>query len=154
MEENKKAIKALKHYLNSAKYWKRRQSIIEEKIEKLRSQAEKTTTTFSDAPSFGGYEDHRQEVIAEMVDEERRYHEAVKECERKRQEIQFFVDNLESYEERNVLEYRYLYFENWQDIAYKLDYHERAVYKIHGRALLHLLDIHKKIIENGGRWLF
>ena len=124
----------------------------------LRSKAEKVTTTFSDVPTFGGFQDHRQAVIAEMVDKERKYEKAVKECNIKIAELRFFIDRLEEYkdgyQECLILEMRYLEFENWQDIAYKLNYSEQMIYYIHGKALLHLLEIHKKIIEHGGKELF
>ena len=73
---------------------------------------------------------------------------------KKVEELQFFIDSLDDYQEMLVLEMRYLHFENWQDIALKLHYEERQVYRIHGKGLLHLLGVHKKIIENGGRKLF
>ena len=115
----------------------------------LRSKAEKITTTFSDTPSFGGFDDHRQAVIAEMVDTEKKYETAMKECADRLQEIESFIGLLHDYQEKLVLQYRYLYYENWQDIAIALNYHERAIFKVHGRALLHLLEIHNKMLENG-----
>lgn len=66
-----KAIKEVKHYLNGAWYWEKKQKILEENIEYLRSQAEKMTTKFQYVPVFGGYEDHRQDVIAKMIDKEK-----------------------------------------------------------------------------------
>lgn len=151
-------IKALKHYLNSAWYWKKKQKVLEDNVEVLRSRAERMTAAFKYVPVFGGnYEDHRQAVIEKMVEKERQYEEAVKNCENKIQEIQFFIDGLDgenSYQERIILEYRYLYFEGWLDTAIKLHYNLRTVFKIHKRALYHLLDVHRKIVENGGKPLF
>ena len=152
--KSKKSIDRLKHYLKSAWYWKNKRDYYSEKILRLRSQAEKITTTFSDVPTFGSFADHRQAVIAEMVDTQKKYETAVQECKKKLAEIRLLINSLEDYQESLVLEMRYLCFENWQDIALKLNYEERQIYRIHGRALLHLLESHKKIIENGGKPLF
>lgn len=145
----------VKRYLHSAWYWQKRKDILLERIERLKSRAEKITTSFSDVPASGGYEDHRQAIIAEMVDKQEEYKKAVEECNKKTAEIKLLIAGLDGYEqdyqERLVLEMRYLHFENWQDIALKLNYHERAIYKIHGRALLHLLEVHEKMKENGRR---
>ena len=158
MPREKKSTESLKHYLKGAWYWQNKRDYLSEKILRLRSQAEKITTTYSDAPSFGGFADHRQQIIAEMVDTQRKYESAVQECKKKLSEIAFFINSLEGYPECYqdvlVLEMRYLYFENWQDIALKLNYEERQIYRIHGRALLHLLEVHKKITEKSGKRLF
>ena len=120
----------------------------------LRAKATKITTSYQDAPSFGGFEDHRQQVIAEMVDTEREYRKMTQQCRNKLQEIAFFINQLESFQERIVLQMRYLYFENWQDIALRLNYEERQIYRIHGQGLMHLIGIHENIIKNGGKPLF
>ena len=158
MPKESKQTERLKKYLKSAWYWDKKKDYLSEKILKLRSRAEKITTTYSDAPSFGGFEDHRQAIIAEMVDTQRKYETAIRECNIKFAELRFFIGQLESYKEGYqeclVMEMRYLCFENWQDIALKLNYSEQMIYYIHGKALLHLLEIHKKIIEFGGKELF
>ena len=147
--ETKSKIKELKHYLRGAWYYQKKKDFLSEKILMLRSKAEKITTTFSDVPTFGGFEDHRQAVIAEMVDTQKKYENIRKECADRLQEIEFFIGLLDDYQEKLVLQYRYIYYENWQDIAIALNYHERAIFKVHGRALLHLLEIHQKMLENG-----
>ena len=158
-KKRNKEIPKLKHYLKGAWYWQHKRDYLSDKILRLRSQAEKITTTYTDTPSFGGgYTDHRQQKIAEMIDTQRKYENASQECKKKLTEIAFFINSLEGYPECYqdvlVLEMRYLYFESWQDIAIKLNYDERQIYRIHGRALLHLLEVHKKIIENSGKRLF
>ena len=149
-----KVTDKLKHYLNSAKYWSDKKDYLSNKIERLRSRAEKITTSYSDVPTFGSYEDHRQAVIADMVDTEQKYKEAVKESKNRLQEIEFFISCLENYNERSALERHYIYFENWQDVALQLHFTERHIHNIHGDALMHLLEIHKKIVENGSKPLF
>ena len=144
-----KPTQRLKHYLKSAWYWQKKKDLLSDKIQVLRSKAEKITTSYSDAPTFGGFDDHRQAVIAEMVDTQKKYAEAMQECQKNLSDIQFFIGSLEDYQERIVLEYRYIYFYNWLDIAIRLDYSIQNVTKIHGRALVNLLAVHQKMIENG-----
>lgn len=148
-----KPTQRLKHYLKSAWYWQKKKDLLSDKIQVLRSRAEKITTSYSDAPTFGGFEDHRQTVIAEMVDTQAKYASAVEECNKRIEEIRFFIDSLQGYEqdyqERLVLEMRYLYFEDWQSITLHLNYERRQVFRIHGTALLHLLEVHQKMVENG-----
>ena len=146
--ETRGKIKELKHYLRGAWYYQKKKDFLSEKILMLRSKAEKITTTFSDVPTFGGFEDHRQAIIAEMVDTQKKYENIRKECANRLQEIEFFIGLLDDYQEKLVLQYRYIYYENWQDIAIALNYHERAIFKVHGRALLHLLEIHQKMLES------
>ena len=158
MPKEKKSTDRLKHYLRSAWYWQKKKELLSDKIEILRSRAEKITTSYQYVPSFGGYADHRQAVIDEMVDTQEKYKKAVAECDRRKDEIQFFIDGLDGYpqdyQERIILEYRYIYCENWQDIAMRLNYSEPMLYKLHGTALLHLLEVHKRIVENNGKKLF
>ena len=144
----------VQHYLRSAWYYQKKADFLNEKIMVLRSKATKMTTSFQDVPSFGGFEDHKQQIIADMVDLEREYKKTHQQCRNKLQEIAFFINQLESFQERIVLQMRYLYFENWQDIALRLNYEERQIYRIHGRGLVNLIGIHENIIKNGGKPLF
>lgn len=154
MPKEKKATEALKHYLRGAKHWRKEANFLSDEIMKLRSSCEKMTTTYSDVPTFGGFDDHRQELIAEMVDKEKEYREKMKKCNERLQEIQLFIDNLYKYEEREICELLYIYMYDWQTVALKMNYSKRRIEQFHGDALLNLLEIHKKIIENGGKPLF
>lgn len=136
-------------YLRSAWYYQKKADFLNEKIMVLRAKSTKMTTSYQDIPTFGGFADHRQQVIAEMVDTEREYRKMTQQCRNKLQEIAFFINQLESFQERIVLQMRYLYFENWQDIALRLNYSEPAVYKIHGKALMHLIDVNNAMKDKG-----
>ena len=149
-----KVTASVQRYLKGAWYFQKKADFLDEKIRILRSKAQKMTTTYSDVPSFTGFTDHRQDVIAEMVDLQREYKKNVQQCRNKLKEIEFVINTLDDFQERMVLQLRYLYFENWQDIAFRLNYEDRQVYRIHGRALMHLLDVQQKVLENNGRRLF
>ena len=149
-----KVTAQVQHYLRSAWYYQKQADFINEKIMVLRSKAQKMTTSFQDVPTFGGFTDHRQQVIADMVDLEREYKKVYQQSRNKVQEISFFINQLDSFQERIVLQMRYLYFENWTDIALRLNYEQRQIFRIHGQGLVHLIAIHDSIVKNGGKPLF
>ena len=152
---NKKEIEALKHYLWGARHWRKEADMLSDEIDRLRSACEKMTATFSDMPlSLDGYTDHRQQKYAEMIDKQSEYAKKVKQCNDKIEEIRFFIDALYEYKEREVCTLFYVYMYDWQTVALKMNYTRRRVEQIHGKALLHLLEVHKHIIENSGKPLF
>ena len=144
----------VQHYLRSAWYYQKKADFLNEKILVLRSKAQKITTSFQDVPTFGGFEDHRQQVIAEMVDMEREYGKSMMMCRNKSKEIEFVIGLLENHQEKLVLEMRYLHYDNWLDIAINLNYSVQMIYKIHGRALINLLKINKQAEQTSGKSFF
>ena len=91
------------------------------------------------------HEINGQAVIAEMVDTEKLYEEARVKCQNKLNDILFLISCVDDYQERIVLEYRYIHYYGWVDIAIRLDFSVQNVYKIHGKALLDLLKILEKM---------
>lgn len=144
----------VQHYLRSAWYYQKKADFLNEKILVLRSKAQKITTSFQDVPTFGSFEDHRQQVIAEMVDLEREYGKSMMMCRNKAKEIEFVIGLLENHQEKIVLEMRYLHYDNWVDIAFNLNYSVQMIYKIHGRALINLLKINKQAEQTSGKSFF
>lgn len=155
MPKEKKSTEAIKHYLGGARYWREKADVLSDEIMRLRSECEKMTSTFSDTPpALDGYTDHRQQRYDEMIDKQKEYAEKVRLCNERLQEIQLFIENLHSYKEREVCELFYIYFYDWQTVALKMHYSRRRIEQYHGNALLNLLEIHKKMIENGAKPLF
>ena len=144
----------VQHYLRSAWYYQKKADFLNEKIMVLRSKATKMTTSFQDVPSFGGFEDHKQQIIADMVDLEREYGKSMMMCRNKAKEIEFVIGLLENHQEKLVLEMRYLHYDNWLDIAINLNYSVQMIYKIHGRALINLLKINKQAEQTSGKSFF
>ena len=144
----------VQHYLRSAWYYQKKADFLNEKIMVLRSKAQKITTSFQDVPTFSGFQDHRQQVIAEMVDLEREYGKSMMMCRNKAKEIEFVIGLLENHQEKLVLEMRYLHYDNWLDIAINLNYSVQMIYKIHGRALINLLKINKQAEQTSGKSFF
>lgn len=142
------------HYLRSAWYYRKKADFLDDKINVLRSKAEKMTSSFQDVPTFGGFQDHRQQVISEMVDLQREYKKTMLMCRNKAKEIEFVINLLENYQEKIVLEMRYLHCDNWLDIAMNLNYSVQMIYKIHGQALMHILEVNQQAEKTCGRSFF
>ena len=98
--------------------------------------------------------EYESEYAKKVADIEKEYAEKVRKCNERLQEIQLFIDNLYDYNEREVCQLYYILMHDLQSVAMKLHYSKRRIEQIHGTALLNLLEIHKKIIENGGKPLF
>jgi hypothetical protein len=104
----------------------------------IRSRAEKMTTSYSDAPGGGHNPDSRADTIAKLVDTERKQEEAVRQWCRAIQEVQVIISWLDDYDDRAVLEHRYINCEDWITISFHLNFSVQHLYYIHGRALYHL----------------
>jgi hypothetical protein len=157
MRKNKKANKALEpvlRFLNSAWYWEKKANRITEDIARLRSRAEKVTTSFSPVPPSSSYEDSRQNTYDAMIDKQREYEAARRECEKRLQEIRFFIGLLDDYVERTVCEYRYLSYYEWLDVGIALNYSLSALQKINDSALENLLKINEELIRKNGKGFF
>ena len=89
-----------------------------------------------------------------MVDLEREYEKARTLCRNKRKEVEFVISLLDNFQEKIVLEMRYLNYYDWQEIAIQLNYSIQAVYYIHGRALMHILEVNKQAEQTSGKPFF
>lgn len=56
------------------------------------------------------------------------------------------IDNLRGENEKDVMFYRYIKGLDWWEIAEKMNYSERWIHKIHGKALAHF-ELSKEFIE-------
>ena len=140
MTENKKAVAAVKHRLGAVWYCQRQINRNTERLQRLRSRAEKMTTSFSDVPGgSSGPQDRMAEVVAIMADMEQSIIEDSKRMWQTIKETEVIIDMLDDYQERLVLSYRYIDCRPWLDIALAMNYDVRHIYRIHGRALLNLV---------------
>lgn len=75
-----------------------------------------------------------EEKALRLVDKRLRLIDAEVEALRLKQELFDFIDSIDG-DEGEVLFRRYISLEFWKDIASEMRYSERAIYKIHQRAL-------------------
>ena len=153
-QKKDKTLQPVLRFLNSAWYWDKKANRLSNDIKRLRSQAEKTTTSYSLTPPSSSFENRRQAVMDAMIEKQREYEAARRECEKRLQEIRFFIGLLDSYVERTVCEYRYLSYYGWLEIGIELNYSLSALDKINDKALRNLLEINKELIAKSGKGFF
>jgi len=112
--------------------------------EKLKSQAEKVTTTYSDMPPGGHNPSSRSDTYDKLIDTENKIGEAVHRWCNAIAEVQTVLSWVEDGRERLVLEYRYVNCEDWITISFRLNYSVQHIYRIHGVALYKLAMMLKK----------
>ena len=131
-EENEKKKSYLHSYIRSV----RRVNRIQEEIPEIRAMRMGISMNNDGMPHGGGQSDLSNYVA--MLDEM----ELDLERERYRriclyQEIRERIDKIKEDNERDVLFYRYIKGLDWWEIAEKMNYSERQIHRVHGRALAH-----------------
>lgn len=139
---DKKLTAEVKRKLRAVWYCQRRIDRNNERLQRLRSKAEKITTSFSDTPGHGsGPGDRVGEYAALIVDMETSILRDSSEMWQTIKETELIISQLDDYQERLVLEYRYVDCRPWLDIALIMNYDVRTIYRIHGRALVNLANL-------------
>ena len=138
MGRKSKVTEEVRRMLGSVKYANNNIERIGKLIEVIRSRAEKVTTSYSDAPGGGHDPDSRSKTYDKLVDTERKYQEAVRQWCGAITQVQVVINWLDDYNDRSVLEHRYINCEDWLTISFHLNYSVQHLYYIHGRALYRL----------------
>ena len=138
MDSKKKITAEARRLLNSVHYANKSIERINNLLAVIRSRAEKVTTSYSDAPGGGHNPDSRADTIAKLVDTERQQQEAIRQWCDAIAQVQVVINWLDDYNDRSVLEHRYINCEDWLTISFQLNYSVQHLYFIHGRALYRL----------------
>lgn len=136
-----------KKYLRSYRQHVRRIHRINAEIAELRSMKMCPGMRQDDGMPHGsggqgdlsGYAAELDEMINELIEE--RYLRI-----KTYQQIAKQIKQMKSENEKDVLFYRYIRGLDWWEIAEKMNYSERWIYKIHGEALTHF-ELPKEFIE-------
>ena len=136
MGKQQKLTAKVKRALQSVRYAKASIERLDNLIAVIRSRAEKMTTGYSDTP--GGGNSDRTDVIAKLIETERSQKEAVQQWCAAIDEVQSLISELTDYNERAVLEHRYINCEEWMTISFAMHFSLQHLYRIHGRALYKL----------------
>ena len=132
----------VQHRLNAVWYCQRRINRNNERLQRLRSQAEKMTTSFSAAPGSGsGAPDKMAEKVALMADIENSILEDSHEMWSVIKSTQIIIGTLDDYHERLILEYRYIDCMPFYDIALRVNYSYRQTLRKHDSALENLVTL-------------
>ena len=135
-----------KEYLRSYLVHVRRIRRIEAELAELRSMKGAGSVKMDGMPhgsgqgDLSGYAAELDKLEQNLLRE--RYHRVLA-----YKEISEQIKALKSENEKDVLFYRYIAGLDWWEIAEKLQYSERWIHKLHGRALSHFELPEKEIIE-------
>lgn len=125
-----------KEYLNQARHIDLRIDSKLETIERLNSLANKATSTLSDMPGSTSRDPHKREaLICKIIDLEHSVETDIDTLVDLKSEIMSVIGDVDDEDCQIVLERRYICMDEWKDIADEMNYDERTVYRIHGKAL-------------------
>lgn len=131
--ENEKKKNYLRGYRRHGKKIKR----IDAEIEEIRGMKMYPSIKNDGMPHGSGQSD-LSEYAAELQEkEDALYREGVEQV-KTYNDISHRIKQLENEDERDVLFYRYIKGMEWWEIARTMDYSERWIYELHGRALENL----------------
>lgn len=128
--ENDKKKQFLRGYRRHVKRIKR----IESEINEIRSMKMYPSVN-NDGMPHGSNQGDLSGYAAELQQKESELYEEGMEQVQTYNKIAHRIQLLESEDERDVLFYRYIKGMSWWEIAQAMDYSERWIYELHGRAL-------------------
>ncbi|MBR3747579.1 MAG: hypothetical protein IKN27_11535 [Selenomonadaceae bacterium] len=125
-----------KEYLQQVYYLNEKIESKLEQIARLQSTATRVTTVITGTPSGGTRLSSRiEEAVAAVQQQSDFLADEIKQLLNLRREVSAAIAELDNHNERLVLEYRYLCFYSWQQIAHVMRTGLRYIYYVHSRAL-------------------
>lgn len=126
----------VKEYLGQAHYIDQRINSKIEQVASLRNLTTKATATLTDMPGSASRNSHPMEdIIVKMIDLENEIKRDIDCLVDLKVEITSLVKHVENPEHRTLLEFRYLCFKTWEQIAVEMEYDLRWIYRMHKKAL-------------------
>lgn len=125
-----------KEYLSQAFYIDKQLKAKVEQLSVLRELATATSQPLSDMPGSPNRTiDRMERSIIKIVDMEKEIAQEVDRLLDLKSEIAQCVKNVEDIDCRLILEFRYLCFMSWEEIAAELNFTVRNIHILHGKAL-------------------
>lgn len=125
-----------KEYLAQAFYIDKQIKSKMEQLEMLRGLAATTTQPVSDMPgSPNRNTDKMEKVIIKIVDMENKIGEEVERLLALKAELAERIKSVDDIDCKLVLEFRYLCFMSWEEIATEMNCTVRNIHVLHGKAL-------------------
>lgn len=125
----------LKQKLKGAMYAQRTLEGELDKLQELRSLAQKITPVYSQAPGGSGSGQMLENAVAKIVEQERVVASCCDELCEQLDEVRALVALLPVGPMRLVMQRRYLNYRKWEQIMIELDYSWRGMHKLHNKAL-------------------
>ena len=115
-----------------------------DKLQELRSIAQKITPAYSQAPGGSGSGQALENSIAKIIEQEKVVEVCCDELCVQLDEVRALVSLLPMEPMRLVMQRRYLNCQKWEQIAIKLGYSWRGVHKMHSKALEMIMKTKQK----------
>lgn len=135
-KQNDKVKKVLRSYL----YCQNQIDAACDEITKLDSRRKRITIQYREVHGGGG-SDYTEAVIDNITGLEESIVAMTKQLQSERAKVQFWIDSLEDYRERNVLTMCYINDMQFEAIAEKLNYSLDHVKRLHGRGIGKLREV-------------
>lgn len=125
-----------KEFLNEIRKLGMEIKTMNEQIQLLGQEAQGLKTMeISDMPKGGKVRD-MADIVAEIADLQVACTERIRTFSKMRNKAFSAIVQIERSELRNILMKRYFFSENWDQIAKEMNYSHRAIFKLHGTALV------------------
>ena len=108
-----------------------------EQLETLRGLSMKVTSSFREDKVTGGNNEKSvmESTIVKVIELEEEINADFNRLIDLKKDIQNTIKKMEDINYQLLLEMRYINGKNWEDIAQQLNYNNRTVFKVHGKAL-------------------
>ena len=117
-----------------------------EQLDALKSLSMKVTSTLSEEKVSGGnhVKSAMENAVAKVIDLEDEINIDIDRLVDLKKEILDTIQQLNDLNYQLLLEMRYISGKSWDDVALALNYNNRSVFKVHGRALKEIELIRKE----------
>lgn len=106
-----------------------------EQLEQMKSLTSKVTSSFEERVSGTKSRSPMESAIIRVMMTENEINRLIEVFMEIKADISDNIKKLDSFENKMLLELRYLCFNSWEEISMKMNYNISYVYKIHSRAL-------------------
>ena len=107
-----------------------------EQVQRLRELASHTTAAYGgEVVSHSLNVDTMSNAVMRIMDAEQRLDDEIDHMLVVKEQVQAVISRVDNFEQRILLEHRYLNYHSWEEIAIEMNYSLRWVYKQHGAAL-------------------
>jgi DNA-directed RNA polymerase specialized sigma subunit len=126
-----------KEYLSQALWLDQRINSKLEQLETLRALAMKVSANLTEEKVSGSnnIKSHMENTVVKIVDLEKEINEDIDRLVDVKAEIMETISQVDDPICQLLLEMRYISGKAWEEVARELNYNDRSVFKIHGRAL-------------------
>lgn len=130
-----------KEFLNQYLVCIQRMEAKQEELEKYRELAAKVTSSISGLPKDQSG-DRVQNSVERIVSLENEIREQIEKMIVIRHQVEDAINSLQSETLKNLMTYKYINGYTWEQIAVKMNYTWRHVFRLHGEALKHVIVCH------------